>query len=71
MYEICRLLAPKKAPRKTSTKPRAKSITIGCDCIVMGHNVKVVGKSAKAKVWYDVDFGGKIMGFDRSLIEVI
>ena len=71
MFEISRLLAPKKPARKSPAKPRAKSISAGCACIVMGHKATVVGKSSKAKGWYDIDFGGKVMGFERSYIEVL
>ena len=74
MYELCNFLKATtktaKPARKSPAKPRAKKITVGAACIVMGHNATVVGPHAN-KGWWNIDFGGKVMGFDRSLIEII
>ena len=73
MFEICALLASKKAP--VARKARGPSIKPGVRCKVWGRDATVVGRHETNPRWWNVRVDGmpadRVSGFNRSEIDIV
>jgi len=73
MYELCRLLAPKKTAK--ARKPSAPAIRIGCEAVltINGATVVITRKATNSKTAYFVSMNGVELpySFSRDVLKVI